>query len=92
MDDFMLVRFALDNVHPPEIALKAMEAFDRIVEGKAVGDAGSVDWTSYARARALPGPGDDPVPPGPVSAAGRWGGRERANSRPTKPSHRHSGP
>lgn len=41
MDDFMIVRIALDNVHPPQIGLKAMDAFDRIVDGRAVGDTES---------------------------------------------------
>lgn len=37
----MSVRFALVNVHPPEIGLKAMDAFDLIVDGRAVGDTES---------------------------------------------------
>jgi len=54
MDDFLKVRFALDNVHPPEVAKAAVQAFDRILGGKAVSDTGSPDWERYARARAVP--------------------------------------
>ena len=48
MDDFLKVRFALDNVHPPEVAKAAVQAFDRILGGKAVSDTGSPDWERYA--------------------------------------------
>lgn len=89
MDDFMIVRFALDNVRPPEIALKAMEAFDRIVDGRAVGDTESVDWARYMRSRTLPSPKEDSRP---VATAGRWVSGEKSNVRPAGAYHHQSGP
>ena len=34
MDDFLKIRFALDNVHPPELGKNARKAFDRLLDGK----------------------------------------------------------
>ena len=51
MDDFMLVRFALDNVRVPDIAATAQEALDRIIRGRAVVDRDSPDGRAYERAR-----------------------------------------
>ena len=87
MDDFMIVRFALDNVRPPEIALKAMEAFDCIVNGSGVGDTESVDWARYRRSRTPPSPTEDPRP---VSTADRWVGGEKSTVRPAVAYHHQS--
>ncbi len=38
MDDFLTVRFALDNVHPRELGERARDAFDRILRGQAAAD------------------------------------------------------
>ena len=43
MDDFLTVRFALDNVHPQELATRAREALERIIDGRAVVDPASED-------------------------------------------------
>ncbi|HET9309888.1 MAG TPA: hypothetical protein VFP41_01520 [Actinomycetota bacterium] len=51
MDDFMKVRFALDNVRPPEVAEAAAKAFDRILEGEPIADADSPDRKRYEEAR-----------------------------------------
>jgi len=52
MDDFMMIRFALDNVHPPSIGEGARAAFDRVLNGEAMGDRDTRDGRSYARLRA----------------------------------------
>lgn len=49
MDDFMLVRFALDNVRVPEIAATAQEALDRIIQGRPSVDPDSDDGRAYER-------------------------------------------
>jgi hypothetical protein len=49
VDDFLTVRFALDNVHPPELATRAREALERIIDGRAVAEPGSEDGRRYAR-------------------------------------------
>lgn len=51
MDDFMKVRFALDNVHPPDVAEAAAQAFDRILRGEPIADADSADWQRYEEGR-----------------------------------------
>lgn len=51
MDDFLTVRFALDNVHPSELGDNARRAFDRILSGGAVVDADSTDGGKYERLR-----------------------------------------
>jgi hypothetical protein len=51
MDDFLLIRFALDNVHPPSLGECARAAFDRMINGEAVADTDSRDGKSYARLR-----------------------------------------
>ena len=51
MDDFQLIRFALDNVRVPEIAANAQEALDRIIQGRARVDPDSADGRAYERAR-----------------------------------------
>ena len=51
MDDFLLIRFALDNVHPPSLGEGARAAFDRVLNDEAIGDADSRDGKSYARLR-----------------------------------------
>jgi len=38
VDDFLTVRFALDNVHPRELGETARDAFDRILRGQAAAD------------------------------------------------------
>lgn len=51
MDDFMMIRFALDNVHPPSLGEGARAAFDRVLNGVAMGDVDSPDGRAYARLR-----------------------------------------
>ena len=51
MDDFLMIRFALDNVHPRSLGEGARAAFDRVLNGEAMGDADSRDGMSYARLR-----------------------------------------
>ena len=51
MDDFQLIRFALDNVRVPEIAASAREALDRIIQGRARIDPDSPDGRTNERAR-----------------------------------------
>jgi hypothetical protein len=51
MDDFLMIRFALDNVHPSSLGEGARAAFDRVLNGEAIGDADSRDGKSYARLR-----------------------------------------
>jgi len=51
MDDFMLVRFALDNVRVPEIAEAAEQALERIIRGRPVLDPDSPDAQAHERAR-----------------------------------------
>lgn len=53
MDDFLKIRFALDNVHPPELGENARKAFDRLLDGEAPsGD--SPDGIKYERLRRGP--------------------------------------
>ena len=47
MDDFLTVRFALDNVHPRELGETAREALNRILSGEAVADPDSADGCKY---------------------------------------------
>ena len=54
MDDFRMIRFALDNVHPRSLGEGARTAFDRVLKGEAMGDADSSDAKSYARMRGNP--------------------------------------
>ena len=84
MDDFMLVRFALDNVRVPEIAATASEALDRIIQGRAHVDPDTPDGRSYERARrrrneaqplALPAKAATPGPPLSPAARNRSVGR-----------------
>ena len=51
MDDFMIVRFALDNVRVPEIAATAQEALDRIIQGRPAFDPDSDDGRVYEAQR-----------------------------------------
>ena len=51
MDDLLMIRFALDNVRPPEIAEGARQALDRLLDGKAVTDLDSRDGRRYERLR-----------------------------------------
>ncbi len=51
MDDFLKVRFALDNVHPRELGENAHRAFDRILSGEAVADPDSADASKYRNLR-----------------------------------------
>ena len=51
MDDFQLIRFALDNVRVPEIAANAREALDRVIRGRARLDPDSADGRAYERGR-----------------------------------------
>ncbi len=51
MDDFLLIRFALDNVRPLSLGQDAHAAFDRVLRGDAVGDPDGRDGRSYARLR-----------------------------------------
>ena len=51
MDDFLTVRFALDNVHPRELGETAREAMNRILSGEAVADPDSADGRKYERLR-----------------------------------------
>ena len=70
MDDFLTVRFALVNVHPPELATRARAALDRIIDGRSVGDQGSADGRRYARRSPRWGPrllvGPSASVPGPL--------------------------
>lgn len=51
MDDFLMIRFALDNVHPRSLGEGARAAFERVLTGEAVGDADARDGRSYALLR-----------------------------------------
>ena len=51
MDDLLMIRFALDNVHPEEIAQGARRALDRLLDGEAVADLDSCDGRRYERLR-----------------------------------------
>ena len=51
MDDLLMIRFALDNVHPVEIAQGARQALDRLLDGEAVADLDSGDGRRYERLR-----------------------------------------
>jgi hypothetical protein len=72
MDDFMLLRFALDNVRVPEIAATASEALDRIIQGRAHIDPDTPDGRSYERARrhrsGAEAPAAEAKVPGPRSS------------------------
>ena len=52
MDDFLMIRFALDNVRPRSLGEGARAAFDRVLNGEAMSDGDSRDGRSYARLRA----------------------------------------
>ena len=52
MDDFLMIRFALDNVRPRSLGESAHAAFDRVLNGEAMGDGDTRDGRSYARLRA----------------------------------------
>lgn len=54
MDDLLMIRFALDNVHPPEIAEGAHRALDRLIEGDALEDLNSTDGPRHERSRERP--------------------------------------
>lgn len=54
MDDLLMIRFALDNVHPPEIAEGARRALDRLIEGDALEDLDSTDGRRHERSRERP--------------------------------------
>jgi hypothetical protein len=62
MDDLMTVRFALDNVHPPELATRAREALDRIIESRPIADRGG-EAQSSARMPSMPEPASEQVRP-----------------------------
>jgi hypothetical protein len=85
MDDFMLLRFALDNVRVPEIAATASEALDRIIQGRAHIDPDTPDGRSYERARrrrneAQPSAPAKAATPGPrLSPAARNGSVGRSD-------------
>lgn len=51
MDDFLMIRFALDNVYPRSLGEGARSAFDRVLNGDALADAHSRDGRKYARLR-----------------------------------------
>lgn len=51
MDDFLMIRFALDNVRPRSLAEAARDAFDRVLDGQAIADDDSRDATKYERLR-----------------------------------------
>lgn len=51
MDDFLMIRFALDNVHPTELGEGARKAFDRVLSGEANADTESRDGRKYERLR-----------------------------------------
>ena len=52
MDDFLMIRFALDNVRPRSLGESAHAAFERVLNGEAMGDRDTRDGRSYARLRA----------------------------------------
>ena len=52
MDDFLIIRFALDNVRPRSLGESAHAVFDRVLNGEAMGDGDTRDGRSYARLRA----------------------------------------
>lgn len=54
MDDLLLIRFALDNVHPPEIAEGARKALDRLLDDDALADIDSPDGRRSERPRERP--------------------------------------
>lgn len=54
MDDLLMIRFALDNVHPPEIAEGARRALDRLIDGDALEDLDSTDGRRHDRSRERP--------------------------------------
>jgi hypothetical protein len=70
VDDFLTVRFALDNVHPPELATRAREALERIIDARAVVDPGSEDGRRYARRRHV------------SDSLHLWGGQQQEASPP----------
>lgn len=41
MDEVMMIRFALDNAHPPELGKQGHLALDRLLEARATADRGS---------------------------------------------------
>ena len=51
MDDVMMMRFALDNVHLSEIAEPARRALDRRLDGEAFVDLDSPDGRRYEQLR-----------------------------------------
>lgn len=51
MDDLLMIRFALDNVRPGEIAEGAREALDRLLDGEGVIDRNTRDGRRYERLR-----------------------------------------
>ena len=53
MDDFLMIRFALDNVHPADLGEGARKAFDRVLSGEAIADPDSGDGRQYERLRGM---------------------------------------
>ena len=51
MDDFLMIRFALDNVRPTELGEVARKAFERVLSGEAIADPESRDGRKYERLR-----------------------------------------
>ena len=51
MDDFLMIRSALENVHPRSVGEGARAAFDRVLNGEAVANADSRDGRRYDRLR-----------------------------------------
>lgn len=51
MDDFLMIRSALENLHPRSLGEGACAAFDRVLNGEAVADADSRDGRRYDRLR-----------------------------------------
>jgi hypothetical protein len=74
MDDLLMIRFALDNVRPPEIAEGARQALDRLLDGDAVADLDSPDGRRYVRLTRGRGlhvvPGEQRILPPPTDPRG----------------------
>ena len=47
MDDLLIIRIALDNVHPPELGENARSALDRLLEGDVMSTRPSTDGRGH---------------------------------------------
>ena len=47
MDDVLIIRIALDNVHPPELGENARKALDRLLEGEIASVRPSTDGRGH---------------------------------------------